>query len=336
MAKWYDDTGFQGDIVLSTRVRLARNLKGIPFPNKMSDDDAKKVVELVSGALENMNYGFTRLDLNAMFKTEKQKLVEKRYISPDLAKQTKPCAVFISDDESVSIMVNEEEHIRMQSIFAGLECQKAYDIISKIDAYLAEKLEYAVHPKYGYLTSCLTNLGTGMRVSCMLHLPAVCLCSVADSMFATLGKLGITVRGMYGEGSKASGYLFQISNQMTLGVDEKEIIDKINDVVNQVIAKERELRGVLLKQRGVAMEDKIMRSCAILKGARLLSSSEMLSLFSNARLAMSLGLVNGIEPRTLNSLMVETSPASLADCGSVTQRDAERAKIVRERLKKEE
>ena len=198
MAKWYDDTGFQGDIVLSTRVRLARNLKGIPFPNKMSDDDAKKVVELVSGALENMNYGFTRLDLNAMSKTEKQKLVEKRYISPDLAKQTKPCAVFISDDESVSIMVNEEEHIRMQSIFAGLECQKAYDIISKIDAYLAEKLEYAVHPKYGYLTSCLTNLGTGMRVSCMLHLPAVCLCSVADSMFATLGKLGITVRGMYG------------------------------------------------------------------------------------------------------------------------------------------
>ncbi len=336
MAKWYDDTGFQGDIVLSTRVRLARNLKGIPFPNKMSDDDAKKVVELVSGALENINYGFTRLDLNAMSKTEKQKLVEKRYISPDLAKQTKPCAVFISDDESVSIMVNEEEHIRMQSIFAGLECQKAYDIISKIDAYLAEKLEYAVHPKYGYLTSCLTNLGTGMRVSCMLHLPAVCLCSVADSMCATLGKLGITVRGMYGEGSKASGYLFQISNQMTLGVDEKEIIDKINDVVNQVIAKERELRGVLLKQRGVAMEDKIMRSCAILKGARLLSSSEMLSLFSNARLAMSLGLVNGVEPRTLNSLMVETSPASLADCGSVTQRDAERAKIVRERLKKEE
>ena len=336
MAKWYDDTGFQGDIVLSTRVRLARNLKGIPFPNKMSDDDAKKVVELVSGALENMNYGFTRLDLNAMSKTEKQKLVEKRYISPDLAKQTKPCAVFISDDESVSIMVNEEEHIRMQSIFAGLECQKAYDIISKIDAYLAEKLEYAVHPKYGYLTSCLTNLGTGMRVSCMVHFPAVLLFRVVKKTFATISKLGTTVRGMYGEGSKASGYLFQISNQMTLGVDEKEIIDKINDVVNQVITKERELRGVLLKQRGVAMEDKIMRSCAILKGARLLSSSEMLSLFSNARLAMSLGLVNGIEPRTLNSLMVETSPASLADCGSVTQRDAERAKIVRERLKKEE
>lgn len=337
MAKWYDDTGFQGDIVLSTRVRLARNLRGIPFPNKMTDADAEKVISLVSGALEGMNYSFTRLDLKNMSAVEKQKLVEKRYISPDLAKQTKPCAVFISEDENVSIMVNEEEHIRLQSIFAGLECQKAYDIISKIDEYIADKLSYAVHPKYGYLTSCLTNVGTGMRVSFMLHLPAICLCSVADSMFAALGKLGVTVRGMYGEGSKASGYLFQISNQTTLGVDEKEIIDKLSDVVNQVITKERELRGVLLKQQGVSLEDKIMRSCGILRTARLLTSAEMLSLFSNVRFAVSTGLIADTDTKTLNSLMVETSPAHLSEStDGVMERDAERARIVRKRLNREE
>ena len=337
MAKWYKDSGFQSDIVMSTRVRFARNIRGIAFPNKMSSDDAKKVIALTEQALDGMNYNFKRIDLNGLTASEKQKLVEKRYISPNLAKQTKPCAVFISDDESVSIMVNEEDHIRLQSIFAGLECQKAYDIISKIDAFMADKLSYAVHPKYGYLTSCLTNVGTGMRISFMLHLPAVCRCSVADSLFAALGKIGVTVRGMYGEGTKASGYIFQISNQTTLGVDEKEITDKLYDVVNQIITKERELRTLLVKQRGIAMEDKIMRSCGILKNARLLSGKEMLSLFSEVRFGISAGIVKDIDIRTLNSLMIETSPAHLAaENENAGERDAQRARMVRESLNKEE
>lgn len=337
MAKWYTDSGFQSDIVLSTRVRLARNIRGIPFPNKMSDDDAKKVIELTAQALEGMNYKFNRTDLNGLSVEEKEMLVEKRYISPKLAKQTKPCAVFVSEDESVSIMVNEEDHIRLQSIYAGLECQKAYDIISKIDAFMADKLSYAVHPKYGYLTSCLTNVGTGMRISFMMHLPAVCRCSVADNLFAALGKIGVAVRGMYGEGTKASGYIFQISNQKTLGTDEKEITDKLYDVANQVISKERELRALILKQRGVATEDKIMRSCGILKNARLLSGKEMLSLFSEVRFGISLGLVKDIEARDLNTLMIETSPAHLAPtCESAGERDVQRARMVRSCLNKEE
>lgn len=333
MADWYKDNGFQGDIVLSTRIRLARNIKDIPFPSKMSDEDAKKVIDLTENALNDANIKFNKINLNELSETEKEILVEKHYISPNLAKQKKPCAVFISEDESVSIMVNEEDHIRMQSIFAGLECQKAYDIISRADAYLADKLQYAVHPQYGYLTSCLTNAGTGMRVSFMLHLPAICWCSVAESMFAALGKLGITVRGMYGEGTKASGYLFQISNQMTLGVDEKEIINKLYDIVNQVITKEKELRASLIRQRGPVLEDKIMRSLGILKSARVLSSSEMMGLFSYVRLGISQGLIIDADTRTLNTLMIETSPAHLThDNTTVMERDVERAALVRKKL----
>lgn len=332
MTNWYEGNGFQDDIALSTRIRLARNIKGIPFPGKMSDEEAKKVVDMTDEAIRAMNCGFTRLDINKMSETEKKKLVEKHYISPDLAKQKKPCAAFISDDGNVSIMVNEEEHIRIQSIFAGLECQKAYDIISKVDTYLAEKIDYAVHPKYGYLTSCLTNLGTGMRTSCMLHLPALSISNVAENMFATLGKLGITVRGMYGEGTRSTGYFFQVSNTMTLGVDEKEIIEKINGVANQIIAKEREMRNALLRQNGISMEDDIMRSCAILKSARLLSTDEMIGLFSKVRVGITAGLVKDIKTKDLNALMMETTNAQLANEGNRIERNAARAKIVRERL----
>lgn len=336
MANWYQDSGFQSDIVLSTRVRLARNIRGIPFPRKISDDDAKKVVDTVDKILAGVNLGFQRIDISSAGEGETGKLVEMRYISPNLARQTKPAAVFLSGDHSLSVMVNEEDHIRMQAIFAGFECQKAYDIISGLDECIAAKAEYAVHGKYGYLTSCLTNAGTGMRISCMLHLPAICKANVADSLFAALGKLGITVRGMYGEGSKASGYIFQISNQMTLGISEKEIVIRLNDVVNQLIAKERELRKTLYKQDAPAMEDKIMRSFGILTSARLLSGDEMLRLFSNVRLGISLGIIENIEPRALNSLMVETSPNHLAKPGEASrERDIHRAKIVRTKLKGE-
>jgi len=336
MAKWYQDSLFQSDIVLSTRVRLARNLSATPFPSKMTSKDAQEVIEKVDKALNAMNLGFVRIDVLNKTPIELEKLVEERFISPNLARQKKPAAVFISADESISVMVNEEDHIRMQTIFSGFECQRAYDIISSLDTFIAQKINYAVHQKYGYLTSCLTNVGTGMRISCMMHLPAICKANIADSLFAALGKLGVTVRGMYGEGSKASGYLFQISNQMTLGMSEKEILDRFNDVVNQLITKERDLRKALLKQQGATLEDKIMRSYGILKTARLLSTKEMLSLFSNVRWGISLGLITNLEPRVINSLMVETSPAHLfLEEDDPHERDIKRAEIVRKKLDSE-
>lgn len=333
MAKWYNDSGFQNDIVLSTRVRLARNIKGIPFPPKMSEEYSLGVIKAVEDSLCRMNMEFNKQDILSLSPLEREVLVEKRFISPNLAKAKKPSAAFISGDESISIMVNEEDHIRLQAIFAGFECQKAYDMVSGVDKVIAETVDYAVHQKYGYLTSCLTNVGTGMRISFMMHLPAICKAQMAESLFAAMNKLGVTVRGMYGEGSKASGYLFQVSNQVTLGLSEKEIADRLNDVVNQLITKERDLRNELLKREGPALEDKIMRSVGILKTARLLSTKEMLGLFSNVRLGISLNLINDVDPGILNLLMVETSPAHLAGGNlNPVERDIERAKTVREKI----
>ena len=333
MAKWYKDSGFQSYIVLSTRVRLARNLRSVPFPGKMSDSQAQSVIDTVENALSTVNMGFKRTDILATSPTEREKLVEERLISPNLARRRMPAAVFVSEAESLSVMVNEEDHIRMQAIFAGFECQKAYELVSGLDSYMAKSLDYAVHSKYGYLTSCLTNVGTGIRISVMMHLPAICKAKLADSLFSAMGKLGVTLRGMYGEGSKASGYLFQISNQMTLGLDEKEIADRLNDVVNQLISKERELRREIAKNEGMTLEDKVMRSLGVLATARLLSTKEMLTLFSNVRMGISLGYINNVASETLNTLMVETGAAHLAEeTESVADRDARRASIVRETI----
>lgn len=333
MAKWYTEDGSKNDVVLSTRIRLARNLKGIPFPNKMSEDDAKKVIDTVEKALDEMNYVFTKIDLSSMSEAEKQKYVEERYISPDFASSKLPCAAYISEDENVSIMVNEEDHIRIQCIYAGYEDKKAYELIEKVDGYLAEKLEYAVHEKYGYLTSCLTNVGTGMRVSYMLRLPAMASSGVLDNIFQTIGKLGVTVRGIYGEGSKSLGHIYQLSNQTTLGRREDEIVSQLGDVLSSVISKERELRDAIFQKSGTALEDKIMRSYAILSSARIMPSQEMLQRLSDVSLGISLGLIVSIDSKDINNIMIIASPAHISadyETTEAAQRDVIRARIIRE------
>ncbi len=335
MAKWFNDSGKENDIVLSTRIRLARNLKGIPFPGKMSADDAKKVIALTEKALEEMNYTFTKYDMLLLSENEKQKLVEEHHISPKLAASNLPSCAYISEDENVCIMVNEEDHLRIQCIYAGFEESKAYELISKIDMYLSERLDYAVHEKYGHLTSCLTNVGTGMRISYMLHLPAVVMFKAADSIFSAIGKLGATVRGMYGEGTKSSGFLFQISNQVTLGRDEAEIIKAISETALSIIEKERELRQELLKQKGLVLEDKIMRSLGTLKSARIMQSKEMMSLLSDVRLGISLGIIDNIDPKDINMLMISTSKAHMSledNIDTAFARDVERARFIRDTL----
>lgn len=335
MAKWFNSPGFQNDIVLSTRIRLARNLKGIPFPGKMNTEDAEKVIALVENALEEMNYTFTRIDLQSLGDAEKQKLVEERFISPAIAKSKLPTVAYISEDELVSIMVNEEDHIRIQCIYPGFEEDKALELIGKVDDYLSEKLDYAMHEKYGYLTSCLTNVGTGMRISYMLHLPATVITGAADSIFATLGKLGITVRGMYGEGTKSVGNIFQISNQTTLGRSEKEIASAVNEAILSVISKERELQTKLFEKNGIVLEDKIFRSYSILKSARIMQSKEMMERLSDVRLGLCLGLITDTDHSTLNNIMITASPAHIsATQKGVTamDRDEKRAGMIRELL----
>ena len=234
-------------------------------------------------------------------------------------------------------MIGEEDHIRIQVIKGGFCLEEAYSIAEELESMLHSKLYFAFDNNLGYLTECPTNLGTGLRASVMLHLPLIESAGEIGTLSETVSKIGFTVRGMYGEGTKASGYIFQISNQKTLGIDEKEITDKLYDVANQVISKERELRALLLKQKGISLEDKIMRSCGILKNARLLSGKEMLTLFSEVRLGISLGLIADIDIKDLNTLMIETSPAHLLpDAETPEERDTTRAEAVRKNLNKEE
>ena len=330
MAKWYKDIGTNGDVVLSTRVRLARNIRGIPYPNKMTSDQAKKVVDTVDEALGLISLKFTHINISNASKTELSKLIEEHYISPNLVKSTIPSAAFISEDENVSIMVNEEDHIRLQSIVAGFDTKKAYESLLKLDDYLADRLEYAVSEKYGHLTTCLTNAGTGMRVSCMMHLPAIVECGIADKLFAAIGKLGLTVRGMYGEGTKSAGNIYQISNQITLGRSEAELIDNLERTVRQIIEKEYSLREKLAEKNGIILEDRIMRTYGILKNARVMQSKELMSLLSNLRIGIANSMIKDITSTDVNTLMVETTPPFLN--GSHLERDAERARIVREKL----
>lgn len=338
MAKWYLDSGFQDDVVLSTRVRLARNIKGIPFPNRMSADDAEKVISMVSDALSKLNYKFNLIRLSGLTDIERQRLMEEHFISPQMLKDPEHKAVFLSEDESVAIMINEEDHIRMQCIYAGLEGSKAYDLISKIDDFLGETLQYAFHKKYGHLTACPTNVGTGMRMSFMLHLPALCMAHMADNLFAAVGKLGVTVRGMYGEGTKSSGYIFQISNQKTLGKSESELSQNLIDVVNQIITKERELRRRIAKDKGMTLEDNIMRSYGIIRYARKISTDELTGLLSNVRFGVSLGIIDDIEINKLNEIMVITRPAHIMETGTEDgfTRDVKRAEVIKTVLSSKE
>ena len=328
MAKWYQDIGNNSDIVLSTRVRLARNIKGIPFPNKISKEQAQSVIDMVDDALNMLSIKFKKIETDKISEKELSKLIEARYISPDMRKIKIPGAVFISEDETISIMVNEEDHIRLQGIFAGEQTKLAYESLEKLDDYLADRLNYAV--KYGYLTSCLTNVGTGMRVSYMMHLPAVVETGMAEKLFSTIGKLGVTVRGLYGEGTKPTGNIFQISNQITLGRSEGELMENVCNIVNQIIEKEFELRGKLADKKGIVIEDGVMRSVGILKNARLMQSKELMTLLSNVRLGVASGYIKDITSADINTLMVETTPAFLD--GGDMERDIARARIVRERL----
>jgi protein arginine kinase len=332
MAKWYQDTGNNSDIVLSTRVRLARNIKGIPFPNKISKEQAQSVIDMVDDALNMLSINFKKIETDKISEKELSKLIEARYVSPDMRKIKIPGAVFISEDETISIMVNEEDHIRLQGIFAGEQTTQAYESLEKIDDYLADRLNYAVSEKYGYLTSCLTNVGTGMRVSYMMHLPAVVETGMAEKLFSTIGKLGVTVRGLYGEGTKPTGNIFQISNQITLGRSEGELMENVCNIVNQIIEKEFELRGKLADKKGIIIEDGVMRSVGILKNARLMQSKELMTLLSNVRLGVASGYIKDITSADINTLMVETTPAFLD--GGDMERDVARAKIIREKLMK--
>lgn len=334
MNKWYIEKGDQGDIVLSTRIRLARNLNEFPFPCRLDAEGRSKVNELVKSAVfENDSKDFSFIEMKNLSRIQAVSLAERHLISPEFASKKDGSALILSEDESVSIMLCEEDHIRLQVMKAGLALEEAYDIADKLDSMLDSRLDYAFDERIGYLTQCPTNLGTAMRASVMLHLPALTRCGQISRLASTVSKLGLTIRGAYGEGSRANGDIYQISNQVTLGITEETAIANLKSIVLQLVAQERAAASEIIKNP--AEEDKIFRALGVLKNARLLSTDEFMELISVVRLGVARGLIDAPLEK-INELIVSMQPATISaadeSISGPAARDAARARAVREAI----
>lgn len=341
LSKWMEGTGPASDVVISSRVRLARNLLGIPFPAAADEAASRKVADLVETAVGKLNGAgpqpFTFFRLPDMPPRERQVLVEKHLISPEHAGEGPGRAVVIREDEAVSIMVNEEDHLRIQCLVPGLQLDEAWALANRIDDQLENELDYAFGERVGYLTACPTNAGTGMRASVMVHLPALVLTNQAGNVLSAVSKVGLLVRGLYGEGSESTGNIFQISNQITLGTTEEETIENLRSVVQQVIDSERQARDGLLREMREQLEDRVCRAWGTLTNARIMTSQEAMQLLSDVRLGVDLNIIGDIEPQALNELLVATRPGFLQQLAgkelSPFERDVRRAALVRGRLR---
>ena len=332
MAKWYLGEGEQSDVVLSPRIRLARNLAEYPFPARLDTKSRIAVNEIVREAVPaaaNLKY----IEMKTLTQAQIVSLAEKHLISPEFASSADGRALLLSDSEEISVMLEEEDHIRLQVMKPGLSLSEAYAEADRLDNAINEKVKFAFDERLGYLTECPTNLGTGMRASVMLHLPALTALGRMNTLASTVSKLGLTIRGAYGEGSASMGDLYQLSNQVTLGITEKGAIENLKTIVLQLASQERAARTELLKS--VETEDTVYRAYGVLKSARLLGTKEFMQLASRVRMGAVGGLLS-VDPKQLNELMVSLQPASLnAQAGKTLdarERDILRAKIVRERL----
>ncbi|RHW36212.1 protein arginine kinase [Lysinibacillus yapensis] len=336
---WMDDKGIDADIVLSTRVRLARNLEGSRFPLSFTEQEAQQVNDMITKAaisLNNEELNFSNFTISEMPALQRQVLVEKHLISPLLAKKEKSASVLISNDETVSLMVNEEDHLRIQCLLPGLQISEAYSKAEKLDSQLEKQLPYAFNEQFGYLTSCPTNVGTGLRASVMMHLPALTMSKQIKVVTQMLARLGMVVRGIYGEGSENLGNIYQISNQMTLGKSEEEILQDLQEVTIQIIKNERGAREALLKNSRIVLEDRFNRSLGTLKYARILTTEEAAACLSNVRLGVDMGIIQGVPLHILNECMILLQPGFVQQYAGTTlqanERDIYRAKLLREKL----
>ena len=330
--KWYRKTGEQGAVVISTRIRLARNLQRFPFPDRMTTEQRQEVVAAVKDAAagEGLHY----LSMENTPRRDALSMAERHLISPEFAACKPGRGLLLSDDEGISIMINEEDHLRLQVMRAGLDLDDAYAQADRLDSRLDEKLQFAFDKRLGYLTQCPTNLGTGMRASLMLHLPALEERGAIQQLANTVSKLGLTIRGIYGEGSKPEGAIYQLSNQVTLGISELTAIQNLKGIANQIIREERAAREQLC--RNPHFEDRVWRSLGLLRTARLLTHQEFMMLISNLRVGIARGMVEGVSLDTVSELINDVQPATLMSAAGEDlepeQRDALRAKLVREKL----
>lgn len=330
--KWYRSTGQDGDVVISTRVRLARNLPRLPFPACMNTEQKRQAADAILKALPEKAYRV--IDMHTLPHITALSLVERHLISPEFSKGEEGSVLCLSEDESTSLMIGEEDHLRIQVMRAGLDLDQAYRMADQLDTDLDSRLHFAFDDRLGYLTQCPTNLGTGMRASLMLHLPALQEGGAIQQLANTVSKLGLTIRGLYGEGSKPEGAIYQLSNQVTLGISELAAIENLKGIAAQIIREERAGREELC--RNPHFEDRVWRSLGILRTARLLRGDEFMSLISNLRVGVSLGMIEGISMDLIGGLIGDAQPATvMAMAGKEmepAERDAARAEMVRTRL----
>lgn len=337
--EWLRGSGPMSEIVISSRIRLARNIAGSPFLSRASRHQRQHLETRIRDTILSAQIAPQTLyvDLDSAPEIDRTLLVERHLISKPHAAAEGARGVAIGEDETVSIMVNEEDHLRIQVLRSGLQLEEAWEQINQIDDRLESKLDWAFHPRFGYLTACPTNVGTGIRVSVMLHLPALKLTGEIEKVFRAAKDMRLAVRGLYGEGTEATGDFYQISNQTTLGKSEEEIIsDFKHQVIPKIIDYEHHARRTLLNDRTVALDDKVCRALGILRSARLLASEETLFLLSHLRMGVNLGRVKDIDLRTLNELFLLTQPAHLQKLqGKKLEGDlrrAARADYIRQRL----
>lgn len=332
--KWYQQSGPDGDVVISTRIRLARNLSDRAFPNSLTPQQRSEIAESFHQVSQELPAELEYLDMTQMPSYCPAALVERHLISPAFARCEQGSALLLSPDESISLMINEEDHLRLQVMCPGLDLDEAFRLADELDTALDNKLHFAFDDRLGYLTQCPTNLGTAMRASLMMHLPALQERGALAQLANTVSKLGLTIRGLYGEGSQSEGAIYQLSNQVTLGISESAAIENLKGIAAQIIREERNARQKLAESP--AFEDRIWRSLGILRTARLLSNNEFMSLISHVRTGVALQLFDQPDQSVLIGLMNDVQPACLMlNAGKeldASERDALRARIVRERL----
>ncbi|MBP3502237.1 MAG: protein arginine kinase [Clostridia bacterium] len=336
MSNWYLQNGKDSDVVISSRVRLARNLIEYNFPNKTLKDESKNVLEKMEEITPSLGYGLKFLKLENIDDITKISLMEKHLISPDFAMNSKPNkAILINDDENICIMVNEEDHLRLQVFSAGLELENLVGLITEIDDKLSELVNYAYNEKYGYLTACPTNVGTAMRVSIMVHLPALTLTGNISKVLRAVNNFGMNIRGIYGEGTESKGDVYQIFNSQSLGLSEKEIMKNVKTITDKIIEQERLARKYLTK-KPLELEDRVYRSYGILANARRLTSDECRQLLSDIKLGTDLGIITELDDSKVKKLELYTKPGNLQKYDgsqlNAFDRDIKRCEVIKKIL----
>ena len=334
MLNWYLQSGKEADVVISSRIRLARNLSNFPFITKADKNTKQKIEENIKEITPSLGYGLQFVKLKDMDDITKMVLVEKHLISPNFAlNKEETGAMLINEEENISVMINEEDHLRIQAMNAGLDLENLMNLATELDERIGKVLPYAYHEKYGFLTACPTNVGTALRVSVMVHLPGLARTGNIRKILEVIHNFGMNIRGIYGEGSKAGGDMYQISNKQTLGISEAEIVKNLKVITEKVIEQERLARKILAKDQ-IELEDKVYRAFGTLTNAKKISSEEARDLLSEVKLGTDLGIIKELTDLKVKKLQLYTKPANLQQyLGKQIEfyeRDIQRAKVIKQ------